>query len=194
MEYPAETKTAIRKSRSFLSEFYRAQFGIKIDNVNIPNKKPEQREFDRLLIVMNGLNYDAVSKACANNFPCSFPVENLGKIILHDERSLSNGSYAIWVPDTLKLDKPKLAKSAQMIEKEHINTETLLERMLHELVYFKETKKHLDTEIMMKTLCSGSRFNDYGVPDVVWNNNMLTVYKQDCSTRFDILKFREVIV
>jgi hypothetical protein len=48
-----------------------------------------------------------------------------------------------------------------MIKEAGLKTETLLERMLHELVFFSETRKHLDVNNL--TFCCGSRYADgYG--------------------------------
>src|SRR3990167_5339132 len=45
---------------------------------------------------------------------------------------------------------------------------TLRERLLMEILYFKETGNHLD--IKGWTICSGSRGSDGGVPDVYWGS------------------------
>ena len=56
--------------------------------------------------------------------------------------------------------------SANQIKGMNIKTETLAERLIHELKHFKETGKHLD--IVNWTLCAGSRYSGEGVPYVRW--------------------------
>jgi hypothetical protein len=50
---------------------------------------------------------------------------------------------------------------------------TLRERIMFELVYFKETGNHLDIKYV--TLCAGSRRSDGSVPFVVWLDGWLRV-------------------
>lgn len=77
-----------------------------------------------------------------------------------------DGDYAIWVRDRQEADEELQNKSADDIQREGLNTETLKERILHEWCHFEETGKHLDEKNW--TICAGSRGPDGGVPGVCW--------------------------
>ena len=54
--------------------------------------------------------------------------------------------------------------SAETILERKIDTESLLERLLHGFKFWSEKKKHLDVKSV--TLCASSRYSDGGVPSV----------------------------
>ena len=170
-------------------EFYRKNFGIELEKeIKIPEKK---EGFDRLIIVVKGLTNNTVYDTCAKHFPCWRYAEDLNKAVPTSERDPKNGTYAIWVRDVIEADEVHKSKSAEMIKKEGLKTETLLERMLHELVYFLETKGHLD--IQNVTLCSGSRDSDGGVPDAGWCGDGFGVCWGSTDNSYEGLRSREVI-
>lgn len=65
-------------------------------------------------------------------------------------------------------DKELKNKSAEDLQEEGIECITLRERLIFELLYFKETGKHLDVSNV--TLCAGSRYQDGHVPSVGWDS------------------------
>jgi hypothetical protein len=60
-------------------------------------------------------------------------------------------------------------KSAEDLQRQGIECITLRERLIMELLYFKETGKHLDVDNI--TLCAGSRAQRGGVPGVRWDGD-----------------------
>jgi hypothetical protein len=160
-------------------------------------KKPTEGNW-RLLVILKGLTNNWVYGACAKQFPCWRYGDNLDKAIPTNERDPKNGSYAVWVRDTVEADPVHKNKSADTIKEAGLKTETLLERMIHELVYFLETLqdggragKHLD--VNTATLCSGSRHSGGDVPRTYWGDSKFQVnweYAGHCGSR---LRSREVI-
>lgn len=174
--------------------FYQKVFNLTVNlsGVKIPERTAKQkREFTRLIIVACGLTQNQVYKACEDRFPCYRYAQDLDTAIPTNEREPKNGSYAIWVCDTVEADKIHRNKSADMIREEGLKTETLLERMLHELKFFTETSKHLDVNNV--TLCSGSRRSDGDVPGGGWNGDEFGVGWYGADDRDVYLRPREVI-
>ena len=146
--------------------FYHKFFGMDVDfsSVRIPEKRVG---FDRLIIVAQGLTPNKVYEVCRQNFKCWRYTDDLDKSTagLH-ERDPMNGHYAIWVRDRIEADGELKNKSANQIKAEGLTTETLTERLIHELKFFDETGQHLNIDNI--TLCSGSRGSGGGVPGVSW--------------------------
>lgn len=142
-------------------EFYRRFCAMECDlsRVRIPERKPD---FDRLIIVAQGLTPNIVYNTCARQFPCWRYNDDLDGVVVRNERTPKNDSYAIWVRDRVEADDELKNLSALDIEQRSITAETLLERELHELKFWSETGQHLDIENI--TLCSGSRDSRGGVP------------------------------
>ena len=175
--------------------FYWNHFRIRIDfsKIRIPVRTLEQmREFIRSLVIAQGLTNNQVYDACQKHFPCSRYTEDLDKGVPTSERDPKNGSYFIWVRDTVEADEVHKNKSANMIRTEGLKTETLLERMIHELKYFLETGKHLD--VANWTLCSGSRNSGGDVPGAYWYGGKFRVDWGCTGGRGDGLRSREAIV
>jgi hypothetical protein len=159
---------------SIWTAFYQKYFGITIGllrGLKIPLKPMEGNW--RLLVIPQGLTNNQVYDACARQFPCWRYNDNLDKAVPTNERDPKNGGYAVWVRDTVEADPVHKNKSADMISEAGLKTETLLERMVHELVYFSETLqdggqagKHLDVNNV--TLCSGWRNSRGVVPNARW--------------------------
>lgn len=173
--------------------FYFKVFGFSVDfsGIKIPERtEVEKGEFTRLIIVLQGLSLNSVYDACQSYFKCWRYVEDLDRDIPKNERS-NTISYAIWVRDTVEADEVHKNKSAEMIGKEGIKTETVLERMIHELKYFLESGKHLDISSII--LCSGSRHFDGGVPRIYWDDDVFRVDWYDVDNRDDGIRSRVVI-
>ena len=172
--------------------FYGKVFGLSVDfsGVKIPERTEEQKkEFTRLLIVVGTLKNNQVYDACAKHFKCWRYADNLDSAVPKNERG--DDTYAIWVRDVVEADEIHKNKSANDIEREGLRTETLKERMIHELKYFLETGKHLD--IQNVTLCSGSRGSDGRVPCADWYGGKFEVYWSNAGYRREDLRAREVI-
>ena len=143
---------------------YREEFGESPDfsGVRIPEKR---EDFTRLIIVAQGLTLNRAYDACAKKFPCWRYTDDLDTDVPTNDRTPTE-SYAIWVRDRQEADEELKNLSADDLTEKNIKDITLLERILLELKYFRETGKHLD--IQNVTLCSGSRYRDGVVPYAHW--------------------------
>jgi hypothetical protein len=186
---PADLSDAVKQWQTF----YRKAFDLAMDtSVKIPERtEAQEKTHTRLLIITQGLTSNQVFDACAKRFRCWRHTDDLNSGVPTNERDPKNGAYAIWVRDTVEADECHRNKSANMVQEEGLKTETLLERMLHELKYFLETGKHLD--IQNVTLCSGSRLSDGYVPSARWRGDKFRVYWNYVDNRSDDLRPREVI-
>ncbi len=171
-------------------QFYRDEFGMDCDFSQI--RFPEHRDgFDRLLIIPEGLTAECVFQQCKQRFNCwKFTDSSLEHAVPTNDRNPANGSYAIWLRDRVEADEELADKSANDLKAAGIQGVTLIERLLLELKYFKETGKHLD--INNWTLCSGSRYSGGNVPFVYWGGDELSVYWYHPDYSSDDLRSREV--
>ena len=173
------------------SAFYQKYFGLTTDflGLKIPPKPTDGKW--RLLVIRQGLTNNQAYSACEKQFACYRYTVNLDKVVSTNERDPKDGSYAIWVRDTVEADPVHKNKSANMVKDAGLQTETLLERMLHELVYFSETGKHLD--VTNVTLCSGSRISGGGVPYADWRDGQFRVSWYYADGRGGYRRSREVV-
>src|SRR3989304_9001611 len=135
--------------------FYQDTFGIRADfsNLQIPEK---ESGFNLLIIMAGGMTPQRLYDKCGELFPCwKFAGVTLDNLVTYSERTSKNDAYAIWVRDYVEADEEFRSLSADKIKAKNITTETLEERLLHELKYFRETGEHLDMENI--TICTGSR-------------------------------------
>ena len=91
----------------------------------------------------------------------------------------------------MEADEENKGLSANDVKKKGTDTQTLEERLLQELEYFKKTGQHLDTQNW--TLCSGSRDSDGDVPYVDWSDDELKVHWSHPDSRSGDLRSREVV-
>ncbi len=134
-------------------KFYLKYFGIAIPwSIRIPDK-PKDGSW-RLLIININLTHNDVFNRMSESFLCWKSHTNLDSYINKNIRDTNLG-YAIWVRDNVEPDEKYLGKFASEVDPNMVLGVTLLEHMIHHLVYFDETGKHLDIEGV--TLCSGSR-------------------------------------
>jgi hypothetical protein len=119
--------------------------------------------------------------------------KNLDELVNWNERNAKKGAYAIWVKDVIEADEEYKNHSANKIKEIWIATETLGERMIHELKFFDETGKHLDIENV--TLCSGSRYSDGNVPLVSFHpsDGGVSVYWDVSGNALPGLRSRQVV-
>lgn len=140
-------------------------FDIEIDMASI--KIPEQQVgFDRLIVVPKGLTLNQIIAVCRLQFDKVYCYSNdLNNSVAKNDRT-NTETYAVWVCDRVEADEELKNLSANQIEEQGVTGITLMERLLQELKYFSETKKHLDVQNV--TLCTGSRYSDGSVPYVHW--------------------------
>ena len=174
--------------------FYRCFFGLELDFSSV--RIPEGRSgFTRLLVIAQGLTPNRVYEVCQQNFPCWRYTDDLDVAINWDkeERNPKDGPYAIWVRDTVEADEELKNLSANQIQERGLTTETLTERLSHELVHWHETKEHLDIHTI--TNCTGSRYQGGDVPSVDWHRHNGEVSISDCllDTSSGGLRSREVV-
>ena len=168
--------------------FYRDLFGLELDfsGLRIPEK---QEGFDRLLVVAEGMTPNKLYDKCVELFPCWRYTKNLDFIT--SDRDPKNGAYVLWVKDGQEADEELKNSSANDLKKKNVTTETLPERLLHELKYFKETGKHLD--IHNWTFCVGSRDPSGYVPYVGWDGDSFRVGWCDPDGRNDNFRGRAAV-
>lgn len=161
-------------------------------NICIP-KKPEGNW--RLLVIAD-IALETLYAKCKERFKCWRWIndnnDNLDKIVTYNERDAKNGPYAIWVRDEMEADEKYKNLSANDIKGMNIKTETLAERLIHELKYLQETNSHLDIKNI--TLCAGSRYSDSDIPRVYWNgfDGELRVSRSNPGSSEDSLRARAV--
>lgn len=128
---------------------------------------PAHRPGHRVLIVAQGITMNQVFDGLEKLFPCSRSHNDLDAVIPENERTPEK-AYAIQVRDREEADVEFKNHSANDLREAKIATETVLERMLHELDYFLATEKHLDRKNV--TFCAGSRSSDGSVPSANWSD------------------------
>jgi hypothetical protein len=127
------------------------------------------KDFYRLIIVARGMTPQKLYNKCAELFPCwKWTDRNLDEIITSD-RTTKDGAYAVWFRDRVEADEELKNLSTDCLKERNISGITLEERLLLELIYFRETGNHLDIQNI--TLCSGSRRGDGDVPLVDWDGD-----------------------
>ncbi|MFA6428781.1 MAG: hypothetical protein WCW02_04565 [Candidatus Buchananbacteria bacterium] len=140
-------------------EFYQEVFGLKCDFSKVVI--PEKREgFDRLIIMAQGLtNKKLFAKTKKLCYPAWESISYIDGFI--SDRTTAT-PYAFWVRNHQEADEELKGLSVKQVKERKIATETLNERLLHGLKYFKETGQHLD--IRGYTVCSGSSLLEGRMP------------------------------
>lgn len=170
--------------------FYSDVFGVGADfsSLAIPAKRAD---FDRLLILAQGLTPQRLYDKCEELFPCwKWTDKNLDKIVTSD-RSAKDSAYAIWVRDRVEADEELKNLSANDLKCQKISGITLEERLVYELKFFKETGKHLDIQNI--TLCAGSRCGAGCVSGVDWGDGNLGVIWYGSVNASDELRSRQAV-
>ena len=172
-------------------EFYQDEFALSVDlsAIQVPGFC---NGFGRILYIAQGLTAQKAYDRCAELFPCWKYIDgSLDEAVPTNDRAPKSGSYAIWIRDRVEADKELKNKSANDLKASGTPCITLLERLVLELTYFKETGKHLDIENL--TMCAGSR-NSYGsVPRVYWCGRKLKVGWRNAGSRSPEWRSREVV-
>lgn len=168
---------------------YREVYGVAADfkNLALPERRPG---FDRLILVHEAITSNKVFAKLSERMPTWRYADDFDPV---DARSVRKPgkTYAIWVRERDEADEEHKGKSANDLERDKVNTETLLERLLQEDIFESETGKHLDLKNI--TLCAGSRDPGGGVPDVCWDADRLHVDWSDAALQSDILRARAVV-
>lgn len=154
-------------------QFYSKHFNQEHDFSNV--RIPDCPGIDWRLLIITNLLLEQLYAKMKDLFPTwRWTNDDLDKIVTINERDAKNGTYAIWVRNTVEPDEKYSNHSADKIKTLNIKTETLVERAIHGLKYFDETGKHLD--IKGVTLCSGSRYSVGNVPRMRLHDHKVDVY------------------
>lgn len=168
------TSAEVADWQSFYKKFF--DVGVDLSAVRVP------KDLDRTLMFPKGISINLVVKAHIdrNITFWKYTESDLESVMRESERGLTKAAYAIRVRNCQEADKDLKNLSAEMIAAQNIDTESLLERLIHGLKYFDETGKHLDVENI--TLCARSRYSVGFVPDVRRNSGG-DVFVYGCSVR-----------
>ena len=170
-DHAAPVRAILAKSKWLerWQKFYREVFGFKSAFLKREFKKlrvPAGRDgFERLLVILKGLECNQVFDICAKRFTSSRWTDDLNSAIVENDREPTQ-IYAIWIRDRVEADEENKNLSADDLQSRNDPGLTLLERLVLELFYHWETGEHLDIQNI--TLCAGSRYSDDVVPSVHW--------------------------
>ena len=187
---PEKNESSLESLKKDWQDFYKEVFGVETDFSKI--KIPEKQEgFERLIIMEKGMTAQKLFDKCKKLF-CTwrYTEEDLDKIVKSD-RNAEKKAYAIWIRERVEADEELKNLSADDIKEKGITTETLEERLLDEIKFFKKTGKHLDMKHV--TLCGGSRDSSGGVPCVDWHVDEMEVYRTSPDIPDDDLRARKAV-
>lgn len=174
-------------------KIYHQWFDIEIDvsGLQVPEIYNPEKHF--LVLVAKDITMNAVVKAMKKRFNVYLYTEDLDSSVTKNDRNPQDGNYLVLFSRNIEADKEFKNMSANDLAKKGHNGITLLERLLLEVLYYSETKEHLD--INNWTLCSGSRDSDGLVPYVGWYSDYdelgVHCYDPDYSNGF--LRSRSVV-
>lgn len=156
--------SSIESLKKDWQDFYREVFKMEADfsKLEIPKK---QEGFDKLLVMAEGLDTQGILAKCKEFF------QTIGinpSQVVDRERNIKS-AYAVWVRDRIEADEENENLSTNKIKEIGMSTQTLRERLLQELEYFKKTGQHLDVKNW--TLCAGSHGVVGSVPGVDWRSD-----------------------
>ncbi len=158
--------------REYWENFYQKYLGLTADFDLVPiPEKPTDGEW-RLIFILKGLMMNHTAEALRKLLVAYDPewklwqyADDLDAAITRNIRT-SMESYAIWVRVGQESDEEFRGQTTRQADPDQLIGETLLEHLVHRIVYLVETRQHLDHTGI--TLCSGSRFADGHVPCAGW--------------------------
>jgi len=160
------------EQRMYWETFYQKYLGLAADfsTVAIPEKPIDGKW--RLIFILQGLTMNAAFEAYGKILVAHDPSWSMWKYASDLDAAITRNirtsaiSYAIWVRDEQESDEEFRGRSTSQVDPDQLIGVTVLERLVHGIVHFVETKQHLDFAGI--TLCSGSRSADGNVPSVRW--------------------------
>lgn len=157
--------------RTYWEERWR-DLGVKFDpaKVVIPAVRGD---LTRVIMMPRGIMQNQLRDICKGLFPCWFESTDLDKAVSFHDRFPLARSYAVRVRDRMEADEELNNLSANQLAEAETAVETLPERLVHEVDFFKVTQGHLDVNNV--TLCAGSRNSGGDVPRVDWDDDGLYV-------------------
>ncbi|MEK7614448.1 MAG: hypothetical protein AAB428_02165 [Patescibacteria group bacterium] len=159
--------------RAYWEKIFSNHFGLGVDfsGVLVPNQPTEGKR--RLIFIPQGLKMNHAAECYHKVLTAHDPKWKLWKYTNDLDATVTTNtrtsaqSYAIWVRDEVEPDAAYLGKSTRVADPDGKIGVTLLERLVHGLVHFVETKKHLDEKGV--TFCTGSRHAGGDVPRMYWD-------------------------
>ncbi len=155
---------------------------VDLSAVPVP-LKPAEGEW-RLLFIPQGFTihraifaYQMVVSAHNPAWTVSQYTGNLDVAVIQNTRT-TRETYAAWVRDEQESDQEFCGQTTCQADPDQLLGITLLERLIHGMVHFDETKRHLDEKGI--TLCTGSRIVKGSVPCVRWLSANHQVYVYWC--------------
>ena len=150
-------------------KIYHEWFDMEIDisGLQVPENYNPEKHF--LVLVAKDITINTVVEAMRKRFKVYLYTEDLNSDVTKNDRSSEGGHYLVLFNKNVEADEEFKNMSADDLAKKEHKGITLLERLLLEVLYFSETKKHLDTDNW--TLCSGSRGSVGYVPEVNWRSD-----------------------
>lgn len=179
---------------------FKEYFGLTPDfsKIIIPQLASDAQDHTRIILMPEELArnekpglHNWLFNVCTELFPAWRYYKDLDKDVVHSDLHPKDGSYAIRVRDLIEADEEFSNLSAEQIWKMKRKTETLAERLMHELKVWHESKHHLDLKSI--TLCAGSRNSDGDVPFVYWRLDRLGVCYCYPDFHNDSLRARAVV-
>lgn len=163
--------------------FYKELFGLDVDlsSLVIPSRQPG---LGRLMVIVQGVTIKKAHSVCQKLFPCwEYAGENLDEAVPKHDRTADQGAYVIWIIEDEEL-KNESADDLSVV-KIPIKMLTLLERLIYELKFFKETGDYLDEKI---TMCAGS-YDRVGMvpPSAGWYDGRFYAGWGLSALRFEVL-------
>jgi hypothetical protein len=165
-----------------LSEWGRLYAQVfRLRDVRVPRIPERRAGFEKLIVVDERVTAERVLDACRKEFRC-FNVWDLDKVFGRGW-ARPTSTYAVWVPGNVT-DDERLSPAGVMFEEQRASGITILERLLHELVWYRQALTHL--ELGEGTLCTGSVATDGDrLPVVQWDDERhqfrVDVFKRDWS-------------
>lgn len=136
-------------------KIYQEWFDLKKDfsEIKISEKYKPEKHF--AIIVAQELTIDDIIVGIRKNFNLGLYNESLGSLVIKNERTSKDGDYIVFFNKNIEADEEFKDFSAKELQEINHHGITLIERLLLEVLYFNETKKHLDINNI--TLCTASR-------------------------------------
>jgi hypothetical protein len=187
---PWEIKMKLGDWENFYERYFNQKLHFTTDM--IPERtEQERREYTRLIVMIEGMTLKGTYEKCAE----FFPVEKTFDFDTLESDNAIVTAYAIWVKDQHHADEELASLTPDDLLRDAIHTQTLHERLLHELKYFTESGSHLDDGYPETfTICGDSYFFDgKNVPRVNFQDGKLWIRSFFSSSIFFGCRGRRVL-
>lgn len=167
---------------------YRDVFRLSVDfsGIFIPLRRDWTK---RLIVVPQGMTCNQAFAKNAELFPCWRWTDDLDAAVKGRNDREPNRHYAIWIRGDVEPDE--VAMTANQTRAIGLSGTILLEPLLLEGKYFRETKDHFNKQKI--TRCDGSRNAVAGVPSVHWRGDGFRVDWYDPGDPGNDLGLRSVV-